>query len=173
MAAYATPADLVARYDARTLGDLAADGGLRVSEASLLTDDNIQAALDDASGEIEAALLQGQRYTVADLAGLTGNSAKYLARITCQIAFGYLWGRRPWSEAWEDPRNEAMSRAKKALELLRTGENIFDVQAVKDAGVPESTGPTRVEIRNLNSIVDRCRLGRNGYYPVRVTPNNR
>ena len=168
MASYATPAQMKERFDVRILGDLVTDTDTRVSAANLLTDTNLQAALDDASGEIEAALLQGKRYTTADLEGLSGNSAKYLARLTCEIAFGLLWERRPWYE--RDGREAAIERSKKALDLLRKGEHVFDVDGVKEAGVPSVEGPSRVELKNQNLL--RTRLeGR--YFPARSLPQGR
>lgn len=166
MAAYATPAQLMQRYDVRVLGDLASDNGVRVDQPGLVSNTNIQAALDDASGEIEAALLQGERYTTSDLSSLTGNSAKYLVRLTCKIAFGLLWERRPWSDD-DDRREQAMDQARKALDQLRKGEHVFDVAAVKDAGLPAQRTPSVTTITNLNLGVDRMR---GHYYPRRHFP---
>lgn len=164
--AYATPAQLLQRYDARTVGDLASDTGIRIDPASLLSDANVQAALDDASGEIEAALLQGKRYSVADLAGLTGNTQKHLIRITCQIAFWMLWERRPYVE--DQTRDDAESKAKKSLERLRRGEAVFDIEGPKDAGLPSVHEPTVSSYNRLSMIVDE---GRRGYYPARRLPS--
>lgn len=164
--AYATAAQLLARFDARTIGDLVADDGNRVSVQSLLTPhDNITAALDDASGEIDAALLQGKRYTSAELTALTGNSAAYLVRITCQIAFWLLWERRPSLD--EESYEAAKDRARKALERLRRGEHVFDVDGAKEAGLPEQHTPTISTISRLNLTVEEARKG---FYPARRLP---
>lgn len=159
---YATPADLLKRFDARTVGDLAADDGKRVVPSALLTDPNVSAVLDDASGEIEAALLQGERYSATDLANLTGNSQQYLKRICCEIAFGLLWRRRPWAD--DQQRLDAIKRADEHLERLRKGERVFDVVAVKDAGLPDVTGVTIADLENLNLLRDRTFH----YYPARA-----
>lgn len=166
---YATAADLVKRKDARLLGQLCSDDGTTVPADQLEDDANLLAALDDASGEIEAALLQGQRYTVADLEGLSGNSAAYLARLCCDIAFGYLFDRRP--NFVDDPRYEqAMENRRKALDRLRLGEHIFNIDSAKEAGVPYVGGPTRVERRQQNRIASRAR---GHFYPNEVLPENR
>ena len=165
MASYASPADILKRYDARTLGDLVSDTGLRVDSTALLADENLQAALDDASGEIEVALIQGRRYKVSDLTALTGNSKNYLKRIVSQIAFGLLWERRPWSD--EDQRQEAMVGARKALERLRRGEHVFELDAPQDAGLPSVSEPTISSYRTIGLTVDEARRG---YYPARRFP---
>lgn len=159
---YATPADLLKRFDARTLGDLAADDGKRIVPSALLSDANVASALDDASGEIEAALLQGARYSALDLTNLTGNSKQYLARICCEIAFGLLWRRRPWAD--DQQRLEAIKRADEHLERLRKGERVFDIVAVEQAGLPDVTGVTLADLQNLNLLRDRTRH----YYPARA-----
>ena len=162
---FASPAQMLERYDARTLGDIVSDTGVRVTSANLLTDANLQAALDDASGEIESALYQARRYSASDLAALTGNSLKLLVRLTCQIAFGHLWERRPWSD--DEQRERAIERADKALERLRKGEHVFDLDAQKDAGLPETAQPTVSSIQSLSMTVDESRRG---YYPRRRYP---
>lgn len=166
MAAFATNTELLQYFDARVVGDLVGDSGVRVSSGSLATDPNVTAALTAASGQISAAVMQGQRYSAADLAGLTGNSQGYLKYLTCVIAFAILWERRPWCE----DREKANEKANEALEMLRTGKHVFDIEAKKDAGLPTIDGPSRVELKNLNLIVDRAR---GHFYPARVTPNNR
>ena len=166
---YATPTDLIARKDSRSLGDLVNDDNTRADETALATNTKLQAALDDASGEIDSALLQGQRYAATDLAALTGNSLALLKRICCDIAFGLLYQRRPEFES-EEESEIAQSRARKHLKMLRSGEHVFDVPAVEQAGLPEITGASRVTIQNLNMIVDQARCH---YYPPRLQPNNR
>ena len=160
--AYASAEDLVKRYDARTLGDLCSDTGVRVSEVSLATNAKILAALDDASGEIDAALMQAKRYSTADLASLTGNSLAYLKRLTCTFAFAGLWNRRPYVDDME--RDEALKQARQALDRLRRGENVFDLEDQKAEGLPDVKEPSVSSIDRLNLTVDRARRG---YYPRR------
>lgn len=166
---YASVQNLIARYDARTVGQLVSDNNIAVPPIELAWNSVAQAALDDASGEIEAALLRGERYSAADLAALTGNSAKHLIRICCDIAFWNLWDRRPWQR--QDPgRDDARKRSQDHLDRLAKGENVFNIAAVLDAGLPESTGPSAVELSNLNLIAYRAR---GHFYPVARLPNNR
>lgn len=167
MAAYASPADLIVRKDARTLGDLVSDSGVRVAAEDLEDDANIQAALDDASGIVDASLLQGKRYTVSDLEGLAGNSLAYLKRLVCDIAFWLLWERRP-SYGLDDPgREQAWERQRAALKSLRSGEEIFAVDQVPEAGLPDTASPTLASLHRANLVTDRAR-GR--LYPARFFP---
>lgn len=168
MTSYATPAEMTSRYDVRQLGDLVRDDGERATPAELLTDANLQTALDDASGEIDAALMQAQRYTPTELASLTGNSRAYLVRLTCMLAFAYLWNRRQWGTVYDDARDEANDKARRQLERLRKGEHVFDLEPQKDAGLPTVSTPTIATITNQNYVVDEARKG---YYPARRLPN--
>lgn len=166
MSSYATPADLLKRYDARDIGDLASDTGTQVSTGSIPTDANVLAALADASGDIESALLAGNRYTTADLAAVTGNTASKLIRLTCDIAMGYLLSRRP---GYDPERLKAFREQNHfMLERLRKGENVFDLTAQKDAGVIERATPTAVDVSKLNLMRDRTQ----NYYPARRFPTD-
>lgn len=157
----------MARFDARTVGQLVSDTGQSVPPASLATNTAVLAALEDASGEIDAALMQGQRYSAADLAALTGNSLAYLKRICCQIAMARLWERRPYLD--EEGAEKALNMARQALDRLRKGENLFAVEDNLAASVPSIETPSVTSIENLNLVVDRAR-GWNGFYPARWLP---
>ena len=50
--AYATAADLIARFDWRIIGDLASDSGTQVTEGALANKSKVTAALNDASGRV-------------------------------------------------------------------------------------------------------------------------
>ena len=163
MASYATPANLIARKSALTLGDLVSDDGTRVSAANLLSDTRIQAALDSASGEIEAALLTGGRYEVTDLTGLTGNSAAYLEQICCEIAMAFLFARKPTFSV--DEYKAAMELQDAYLERLRKGEHVFNVAANIDAGTPKSTAPTVASVQSKGFIRDRTL----NFFPARTS----
>lgn len=173
MAAYATAAQMLERYDARTLGDLVSDTGIRVDESALLTDTVLSAALNDGAGDIELALLPGERYSTTDLTTLLASSSNtrfVLIRLNCDRAFFHLYDRRPWHEVSEAYQRR-IEDGEKLLERLRRGERVFDVAAVKDAGLPSITTPERVTVEKLNLTVDYCRRGGYGYYPARRLPN--
>jgi phage gp36-like protein len=165
--AYASSADLVLRFDSREISDLLSDSGAAVDENDFATHPKLTAILDDASGEIEAALLVGKRYEASDLSGLTGNSLAHLKRITCELAMRNLLARRP---AYKPELLEGFEKRCQAhLKQLRNGENVFNLEDQKDAGVIGIGGLTTVETQALNLMRDRTL----NYYPRRYLPDNR
>jgi phage gp36-like protein len=144
--AYATPSDLLARNDARIIGDLLYDNGVRINETDILTNDAVETALDDASGLVNSAAFVGGRYTAADLTGLTGADQSFLVRLTCNLAFILLVQRRgidtsPYPQ-WADAQN--------TLQQLRFGERIFNVVGVQEAHNTTSGFMSAVEYADLN-----------------------
>src|SRR3990167_6702051 len=119
MTAFATPADMIARYDVNTLGDICSDDGIPVTTAKLITNTKLTTALNTATGRIKAATLRAARYTVDDLDDLTGESKAYLSDLTCRIAFWYLWQRKPYAD--DQQRSEIKAQADEALGVLRSG----------------------------------------------------
>jgi len=161
--AYATSTDLTARFDARTIGDLASDSGTQVDEAGLATSAKVTAALDDASGRIDGALTVAQIYTTDDLDDLTGNSLALLKRITCELAMAFLISRRQ-EKFLDESVSRVEAQSEEYLDRLRKGERLFgDVDAATAAGLPTVGGMTAVEYNELNLIPDRAR----NFYPAR------
>jgi phage gp36-like protein len=153
MPSYAIPTDLAARKDTRTIADLASDSGTPVPDITV--DPNVLAALSDASGEIDSALLVGGEYQPADLTSLSDNSLAKLKRITCELAMAFLYARRPKYD--EEGYELALDRAEEWLDKLRKGERVFNVAADIDAGVIEVDGPTVTTYRQINLLRDRVR----------------
>jgi phage gp36-like protein len=135
VASYAAPADLVARYDANRLGQLVRDDKGQSTASQLVSDTNIAAALADASGQIEAAIIAGRRYDPTDLSSLTGNTLNLLIRLTCDLAYGYLIRRRGFPEDEAGRLAPAFREAQAILAQLRNGDQVFGVPAVLDAKV--------------------------------------
>lgn len=165
--AYASIANLLARYDRRDIVALVSDSEHAALALDLSTDPAITTALADASGDIEAALLRGGRYTTDDLDALTGNSASLLQRMTCDITMQYLMQRRPDRNPDRLEKQQDLSRAH--LRRLAKGEDIFDIDAVVDAGQQDMAGADTSTFLRLNLIRDRTRH----YFPNRNLPNNR
>lgn len=163
MAAYATADDLLARNDRNVVAQLCGDDGHQVPDEDLAADPNLLAAIADASGDVEAALLVGERYSVADLEGLTGNSLAKLKRIVCTMAMAYLLERRPIVHVAN--AQQLMERAEQYLEQLRTGQRIFNVEDDLAKQTPTVNGPTSVKLRELNMVTERM----NRYFPTSDT----
>lgn len=178
MASYATPAQLLQRFDARLLGDLCADDGTRVSAVNLLTDDVLQAALDDASGAIDAALRASERYSVEALDSLATESqdedtevksSRHLVRVTCCVAMMYLADRRLYGGGDNQTLNRVIEQAKQYLKDLQSGKDIFDINESAEYGKPQVSGPTTAQLDSLNLVTRRTR----NYYPTSMQPDNR
>jgi hypothetical protein len=146
-APYLTPQQLLQHVDWRVVADLAADvdaDGPRPSKRSL-TDPAakpgavVAAHTLAASGELETALVAGQRYAVADVQALLATTAggMYLVRLLASLTHWSLAQRRdPASADAEDvPGAKA---ALGVLEALRKGERILPFQEAAQAG----GGPT-------------------------------
>ena len=121
-------------------------------------------AARDAKGDVDAALLAGNRYSTDDLDGLTGNSLNKLKRIECGRAMFYLLSRRPNFDAKR--LDEFDEWTLKQLERLRKGENVFDLDAQEAAGVIDHQTQDIQAVEQMNLIRDQLRH----YYPVRTFP---
>lgn len=169
MTAFADYSDMIARYDARNLGNMCSDDGNRIEESELSSNSKMTAALDTATGWVKSAVQQGYRYKDEQLAALTGEGLSLLKDITCQVAYWVLMRRKPYQKE-DDIRRVYKEEADDLLEKLRTGLYVLDVATAQDAGLPEADGVTRIEIQNnWNLVADRAR-GR--YYPGRRTYRN-
>lgn len=164
--AYATAAQMLERFDARMLGDLVDDTGSQVSSGDLLSDDNLAAALDDASGEIDAAIRASDRYTETELSSLSQTN-KHLVRLTCVLALRNLVNRRPHMVRLDDKHEKMIERAEQSLEDLRSGKNILDINTHDDAGNPDIDGPTTLELNQLYTTRRQTKR----VYPTSILPD--
>jgi phage gp36-like protein len=160
---YAQISDIQLKFDQRLLGDLASDGNVRVT--NLTGNPVIQSALDAASGQINSAILKGERYTVADLQALTGVDAAFLIDLTCNLAFLKLRIRRGMPIDGFPYLDQALA----TLEALGTGQAVFNVPAVLEAGVPIDEFPSMQYWARLNLLRDRATPG---YFSIRRYQQN-
>lgn len=157
--ALADGSDFIKRYDVRLIGDLATDSGSTLAEDDVATHPNVLTALEDALGEIVVALMVGQRYSEAELLGLTGYSLAHAKRIQCDIAMDLMVKRRPIVD--EDRAKDIARQSREHLKRLSDGENVFGIPAVVDSGNLALALPSTVDIENLNLLTER--MGR--YFP--------
>jgi hypothetical protein len=146
LTAYATPSDLQVYYDWREIGEVCVDNQELLSANDQINDPIVIRALNRGAGEIEAALLAGGIYSVADLQSLTGNSKELLIGINCDFAICILFERKPFynAEKLETYREVRENWLKK----LGTGINIFNLPGPIAASTPEASGLTAVEYAN-------------------------
>lgn len=158
----ATPADLLARWDARLLYDLAGDDGAPVDPGSFADNPRVAAALRGAAGEVRSAVLKGGRYRIEQLQSLSEDDAAYLKDIICGLAMLRLTACRVstiGTEVWQELRRDLRER----LEEIERGDRVFATDDAISAGLPKADGPKAVDYQRMNLLVDRCR----GYYPAR------
>jgi len=157
MAAFATPADLLQRYDYRLIGQLISDTGSAQDSAAIITDPITTQMLADASGLIVSYALKGGRYSEADLAALTGNGLAFLERLTCDLALYYFVQRR----GLPVDKYPQVADAMDWLVKLSEGDLIFPITANIEAGVAQSE-PILVEtIVSQNFLTNSVR-----YFPT-------
>lgn len=143
-ASYCTVAQFLAFFDSRTVGDLVSDSGSRVTAAQLTSNTTLGLLLQQASGELEAAALIGNRYTSADLVALAAtNSGIFLASVVAGLAFRNLIRRRPDMEIATPPQVE---EAEKCLQALSMGERIFGFQETMDSGETQEDTETSYDV---------------------------
>tara|TARA_R110002167_G_scaffold58432_2_gene165562 strand:+ start:6399 stop:6914 length:516 start_codon:yes stop_codon:yes gene_type:complete len=154
--AFATGDDLANRYDIDWIGDLATDNREHLARGAISTHPVVLAALDGASGQVQAALIQGGQYSVVDLGSLTGINQAYLADLVCGLAIIRLWERR--SEAIPANSEAIQQKWWGLIEKLEKGANIFDLPLQLDATIVDHTGPTAVQLQNRNDMTVRNEL---------------
>lgn len=157
-ASYLTPAEFLKRTDARTVGQLCSDTeGVVVTPTQLLTDPNLQAALDDAAGDLEAAAIMGQKYQIADLTLLAGTacvSRAKLFRVLRDMTIGYLLERRPdFSVSLPQGVEKSMERSASWIEQLAQGVRIFGFIESSQAGMIDQNILTAAEVTQRNGLV--------------------
>lgn len=134
---YLTPAEFLKRYDARSIGDRVKDDGTRADPTALLTDANLQALINQASGMFESAILKGNRYVVADLqALLTASPANvavdYIRGVVADLTLWLIYNRRPSADR---PVPKQCELALTVLEQLSAGYRIFGLQEKMNAAL--------------------------------------
>lgn len=179
MAVFADSGDMTARYDSRTLGDLLADDGTRVTTGNMAANTRMLAALKSATGRMKAALLRAERYTISDITNMQDSghadydedSSEYLKTLTCSVAFWEIWRAKPQRDNDSSARKGAREESDEAIKTLLTGEEVFNVPRATDAGTPKVQTVTRSEIESDWSLFVDTARGR--FYPRRRTFKNR
>lgn len=162
--AFATAADLVIRFDARSIGRLASDDGAPVPPTEFASNPVINAALNDAAAQILVVLSPGRRYTEAELlADQSASGVHYLTMINCHLAYAHLWMRRDMTEDNEKKYRSVLETAERYLDELRTGKHVLVIEDKVDAGLPR-TQPLSVQVIENEWELLRDKLG---YLPNR------
>ena len=166
--AHATVEDLLARYDSRRIADLVLDTDQRATPQELAGNSIagvvVQTALSDASGMINSAILAGGRYELVDLVAMTTDSKNHLKRLCCDIAYGLLISRRGYGGADLDAMTSRAKESEAFLELLRTGERMFEIEKNEQASTVQQAQVSK-HISLFSSELDR-------YFGMRQSATN-
>lgn len=143
---YAMPADIREAHDFRQCGDFTNDDGTRETTAAAFdASAKVNTALMKASGMIESACLKGERYTVADLQGLSGAGRYFLVDVCVELAWWKINERRFAGKPLPPETLWAFS----VLEELGSGAKILSVQEAATAGRQDSDFMTAADYANL------------------------
>ena len=151
--------DMTARYDVRMLLRLSFDDDQKHYESELAGSPIFQAAIEDAYGELKAAITVAQMYTPEQLERLTPESLALAKRLVCELALAFLYSRRG-GEGRETVQTLRQS-VEEYLDRLRKGERLFSIvesTAKEEAGQPDLVAPTALQLRNLNGITHRANV---------------
>ncbi len=136
------------------VGDLAQDGREEQPPSTVADLPIVVRTLEEASGQVDMALLAGGRYRTEQLAALTGNSLAFLKRIVCTLAISYLFKRRAAPQYLELAKMYH-DEAQDYLKALQMGKNLFNIEENKTASVIEHQHLSAVEIDGLNLMPSR------------------
>lgn len=161
---WATGDDLVAYYDAKTIGQMLRDDNTPVAVGDVPDHAIVQRMLLLATGEVDAALMQSKRYSLDQLSALGAASMEHLKNITCAVAMWHLGERRlPGNPEKQDA---ARKIAEAHLERLRKGELVLDVDDLITAGMADSIEFRPGDTRGTQLLRDRM-SGQAGAFPKR------
>lgn len=158
MAVLATPEDLIARRDERTVGQILVDDeDVVLTHDEILEHPKLLTLLSASAGKVRAALLCGERYKPEQLESLTGDDREFLVDIICMLVMARLWERRPGLH--DEQIKNLNGQAELYLEQLRQGKNLFNLSTHRVVANPTIGGPTVVDLVNTNTISTQC-MGR-------------
>lgn len=135
---YATAQDMLDRIDSRWLRQLVYDNNTVATEEQFLASARVAAMLSDAAGKILASARQGERYSKADLDGLTGDGLSFLVALNVYLAAGGLACVRQIPADKIAETLPQYGEALATLQQLQLGNVIFDIDLAADAGLPHT-----------------------------------
>jgi hypothetical protein len=163
--AWLTPTQLLLYVPEQTVGDLLSDTVGQTTPQygrdEILAHPALLEQLDAAMGQVAAACLSGNRYSIAELDALTSLHAAHLRHVTAVVAIVGLSERRPGlHEGYIDAKRK---QALEYLTQLRDGADLFSLGdgSTEGAAVPDMTAMTAVDYQELNT------LGESRMFPMR------
>lgn len=170
MAAYATAAQLLTRYDSRRVAELNSDTGSPVTPTdpvSITTP--VGAALYDASAMVDTALQAGKRYTRSVLAALIADAdlskGAPIVRAVCDIAYARLLIRRGIPAKEIANLAPGYVDAMQFISDLRNGLTVLDITANLNAGLPAAKLTNQWDPRTTSNWNRQL-----GFWPDKLDP---
>lgn len=140
--AYLTPSEFIVRYDARRVAELlTVNVSSPVTVADLPGNSSLIEFISDASGEIEAAITVGNKYTPVDLAAMTGTAASLLKRMVSDLVWVYLLVSRGMGDGDVEAQAPRYKETKRMLAELYNGSMVFGIADNRNAGLPKVVDP--------------------------------
>lgn len=168
MPQFVTAEDMIARFDERDLQQLVLDDGEQSDLVDVRDSIKLDTALDDAEGEVIAALRKAGRYDSAELAQLSGTDLSYFKRVICEIAMVHVLRRRP---TFRPELLEAYTKIREShIKEIQNGSSILSSNEPVDtaAGRVSVDGPSVSEWRQQGLWRDRM-----NYFPKRIQASDR
>lgn len=176
---YCTVAFFLERYDVRTVAQYLSDNNVPLTPIEITTSPAMLALLQEASGIVEAFVLKGTRYSVADLQLLANlavdgspkanplNTTEMLYGIVAGITMFLVWERRPLRYA-QHPMPMRSELAWEQVKALGEGAQIFGLLETAQAGEPPPQFMTNAQIfkRNFSSNQAKAYFGDRAQYQV-------
>ena len=162
-----TAAEFIKRADPRTIADIVGDANLRpyqnpngtIDTAALGADVNLLAALASASGQFEADVFTGARYSPDDLTKImttTCNAQAFMWQIITNIAKAHVEERRMGMDPnWTVP--DWYKETKELLMRIRQGDAIFGFQEHADASHPKAEFMNEQNWLDVSTTVTQAR----------------
>ncbi len=153
-------AEFLKRADPRVVGDLCSqsDDEGRIPADQLPTNAVLLAALLDAQGIVEAAVMRGARYQPADLAALTGAGQTYLFRLLRGLTMLLLYQARD-----ETNVPERYAKVMEEVERLADGGLVFGLNEAQQAGLMSHHQETQADVCRQNLLTGMAKR----FFPVR------
>jgi phage gp36-like protein len=95
---------------------------------------------------------------------MTVDSKAYLKRLCCDLAYGLLISRRGYGGADLDAMTSRSKETEAILELLRTGERMFEIEKNEQASTPQQAQISK-NIALFSQELDR-------YFGIRQSSSN-
>jgi hypothetical protein len=162
---WATGEDLAIFYDVSTIGQMLNDNRTVVQAADVPNHPVVNRILQLATGEVNSALMQSNRYSWDQLRSMSASSLEHLKNITCAVAVWHFFERRMTNNP--DKQEAARKLAELHLERLRRGETVLGIESAQEAGIGEAVTFTQADQQRGTPLLRDRMSGTQGVFPSR------